>query len=1251
MNPDSSTHDLLDELADEFVSRKQAGHDPTITEYCERYPALAGQIKEIFPTLELLQQARVSSESFDEQTVETIGDYRIIRRIGQGGMGVVYEAEQKSLGRRVALKVLSRRWSTSDRALARFQREAQAAARMHHTNIVPVFDVGSDQGHVFYAMQLIEGVSLDNLPDDKSQLLCQISSLSENDSSSPQENDPSPGKADKEIVTGSSGSESERRRLYDRIAEIGVQAADGLHYAHSRGIVHRDVKPSNLMLDQSGTLWITDFGLAKVDSDSLTRSGDLLGTLHYMSPERFRGECDERADIYALGLTLYELLAGQPAFQSSDRLRLIGLINKSEPPSLRTLDPRVPRDLETVVLKAIDKEPESRYQSAHELAVDLRRFLDDMPVAAARPSPTKRLVRWARRNKHLAGALVAIALLLTLVAAGSSVALFREAEHRAELETANNELETANNELETTNADLQRKLYAYQIQRASVAYRDDSLDVLRNLLNECPEELRDWEWDRCNWLARPRQLLSIRGFERPLFTREGRFLVTAGYRGGPDSHAAVVWDASTGERSGPLMSGTSNLTSLALTSDGKRLATGFRSGTVTVWDFDSRREVWSERAHTEKIDGMAFNPDGTRLASVSWDQTLKVFDAATGDGLFAVGPVGHRLRCVEFSPSGERIATACYQAGTASTAKVFSADDGTLLFELRGHADSTESIAFSSDGKHLLTGSEDQTIKLWDAADGTEVKTYLGHAANVGAVGFSPDGGHFASGSSDRTLRIWDVATGEQIMRYQTGNPVAWLSFSNDGQRIATFGGTSIDVWESRGSSDVHRLRHGTGVWDCAFSPDGRNIASCGVDGTVRIWDVATGKLLRVLHGHEAVVKSVSWHPDGDFIASAGFDQTARLWDARSGQSIATFSIPGQRLITADFSPDGGQLACGTFSRSIWIFNVASGRRIQRLLSDKPLSSLAWAPDGGSLLSGHADDTATLWDLRTGEMLQTLNAGRFGIAFTPRGNQLIAGGADGSVRLCDVSRPGETRVIGRHQGEVQSLAVSPNGRRTISGGYHDALVKIWDSQSGEELLALRGHQSGIRAVSISPDGTTIASASAGGTVAVWESTGSSAQRQTRHVVRRASRIVDRLFDSHTFAADVLDELHADHDLEPDVRHVAVEIAASRGDDALLLFRDSWSVTMSPDGDVKSYELARSKAAAACAVVPRLAGVSDRPGGRRIPTGPLSRGAGKLHPCPRRRDHQAPRSLHPQREPSQRNLSGQFGVPGHDAASA
>ncbi len=345
MNVDSSPDgnrgepDLIDELIEEFVSRKQAGEAPTLGDYCRRHPELAEQIRELFPMLGMLEDCKPASGD-SPQPWQEIGGYQLMREIGRGGMGVVFEAEQEALGRRVALKMLSPRLANDHLALARFQREARAIARLHHTNIVPLFEMGEWQGQYFLAMQLIQGRSLYELIADMRQnesipggeRPSQRSRREQLDA--PAIDSSADTKAGRES-TSLGTSQSLRRRRYQAVARIGLQAAEGLDYAHARGIIHRDIKPSNILLDDKGVAWLTDFGLAKSDGEDLTQeltqTGDLLGTWRYMAPERFRGQCDTRADIYGLGLTLYELLVLRPAFDSQDRLNLMELIQQTEP--------------------------------------------------------------------------------------------------------------------------------------------------------------------------------------------------------------------------------------------------------------------------------------------------------------------------------------------------------------------------------------------------------------------------------------------------------------------------------------------------------------------------------------------------------------------------------------------------------------------------------------------------------------------------------------------------------------------------------------------------------------------------------------------------------------------------------------------------------------------------------------------------------------------------------------------------------
>lgn len=490
----NSNRNPFDLLADEFLERLRSGEQPSLTEYALRHPDLATEIHELFPLLVKMELARFESSSeigpkkagIENLSIQSLGDYHIIREIGRGGMGVVYEAEQLSLGRRVAIKVLSPHLLADHKHRLRFARESRAAARLHHTNIVPVFGVGEADGYHYYVMQFIPGLGLDAVLVELRRM--QTSSATAVRKSSekaahntpplPEDieaNDPAPaislaaslvrGAYDQTVInpvraaygsdldntvapppatslptddeasttaapealsvhsdlvlpgqTGATSPSGSRSIYWRSVARIGVQVADALHYAHDQKVIHRDIKPANLLLDPSGTVWVSDFGLAKISQQQeLTQTGEFLGTLRYMAPEQINGDADSRSDIYSLGLTLYELLTLRPAYEDRDRGRLLRRITSEAPPQLRSVVPGIPRDLETIVEKAIDKDPRLRYQSAGDLANDLKSFLNDEPIRARRISAAARLGRWCRRNPALAStSLLAVFLLLTV---------------------------------------------------------------------------------------------------------------------------------------------------------------------------------------------------------------------------------------------------------------------------------------------------------------------------------------------------------------------------------------------------------------------------------------------------------------------------------------------------------------------------------------------------------------------------------------------------------------------------------------------------------------------------------------------------------------------------------------------------------------------------------------------------------------------------------------------------------------------
>ena len=1035
----------------------------------------------------------------DAAVTDRFGDYRLEGELGRGGMGIIYRAHQVSLNRPVALKmILAGPLSSADFA-RRLRIEAEAAARLDHPHIVPIYEVGEHEGQPFYTMRLVEGTNL---------------------------------------ATAVKAGPFEPRAA----AALLVTVAQAVQHAHDRGVLHRDLKPSNILLDARGEPHVSDFGLAKfVHGDSsLTLSQAALGTPSYMAPEQAAGgskTVTTAADVYSLGAILYELLTGRALFQAETPLEAIRNVMEREPERPSRVNPHVPPDLETICLKCLQKEPGRRYASAAALAEDLERWLASKPIRARRVGLAERGWLWCRRKPALAG--LAGALVLTLIGA-SVVAAWRIAVARGHQ---------------------RREAYYAAVALADKFIQDGSPDRAMDLLLRCPEELRHWEWGylvgQCH-----QEVLTIPAHPvRPgffvfsvkslAFDASGERLITLGVDG-----QLKAWDANTGGELFALGDTNSPVAHWTLHPTRPELLFSRGRGEVRRLDLRERRElpVPARAPDADTVSSLAYAPDGTAAATATDSGRITLWDTASGEVRWtvSVGPaLGEQLTL------REAVTATGYLRNLTGYPRVsFSTDGRRLIAQERVSA-----WWLDRDTGSLLASRELDPLRYWglwvspdggsQVAIGTRGEVELLHGTGAGrrvgriiasspelqrSVIFSPDGRYFGTGGESGTARVFALPGGEELVALP--GRVQTIVFSPEGERLALLGGERrVPVWDmERGDRALTLRGHLQTVSGAAFTVDGRRIATADRAGDVKVWSALPGRSAWLIEGWP---KAVNASPDGRWIAGAAAYGDLQLWDAESGARVRSLRARWSQPFYSDFSPDSRWVATTAFDPIGRLWEVATGNLVGLLRGGT--NTLWWvrfSPDGRSVAALDTAGTLWIWDvpsrsvrrsIPTGikkplvfafnrasdqvvvtamdvpPVLIELKSGRretlpvevgpaWWASFSPDDRLMALSGFDGVLRILDATN---RRLIGAHQSRgpgTATLDFSPDGRRmavaasdTSMSGFDPGLLQIWDTEQWRELIAFGGRADFFDITRFATDGSRrLVADNYEGTMCQWE---------------------------------------------------------------------------------------------------------------------------------------------------------------------
>ncbi|MCC6676116.1 MAG: serine/threonine protein kinase [Phycisphaerales bacterium] len=1082
MSPDRQQR--VDELFIEMLELAPADRRARLDDRCGGDVALRDEVESLLAHHEGAGEFLSPSELRDSGLLDDggtlpaqsrIGEYTVLGVLGSGGMGVVYLAEQERPRRTVALKLI-RRLASTPALMRRFEHEAEVLARLQHPGIAHVFSAGTaDTGlgpQPYIAMELVKGPPLS------------------------------------EFATRNPIPIPERLGLMMRIC-------DAVQHAHQRGIIHRDLKPGNILVDTSTGApqpKILDFGVARAvdaefDVTSLhTSVGQIVGTLAYMSPEQVAagpGDIDTRSDVYALGVVLFELLTGELPIKTRGRSlpEAARMIRDDPPARLSAIDRAFRGDLDVIVSKALEKDPERRYQSAAELAADLQRHLDGRPIAAKQDSAIYVFRKQIRRYKHF----VALGVLALLAVIAFAVfALIQAAnESRANLRAQSALLEatTQKKRADETAQKLRAELSASNVEQGRLHGLAGQIGVATDLIWR--EHLLHPSSDHTFWalwelFSRAPLLAKVQAHDAEAVSVA--IAPTGGLVATGDVLGRIrLWEAETLKPRGELTIDAAQVLGLAFRRDGRTLISGDSKGALIAWDLATMKEQRRIVSGHPMIRSVALNPDDVRVLTAGSDGYVREWDIRTGEKLREEYVQRAVIYAAVYDQRGESFATG---AGDG-VVKVWR-DGKSPPVELRGHTDATVGLSFAPDGR-LASGSSDRTIRIWDPATGTQLSTLSAPNGYIRNVLFTSDGSDLYS-AGWWTIDTWDVAAAKRARVWPVQIRPGMIAISADDQRLySALPDGTLEVWEMRRQPAAITLAGHSKRATASMSADGRLAGTADMSGAVRLWDASDGRLLAKLDAHKGGIRNILLAPDGAWFATGAEDFNLRLWDARTGAMLSEAKRFEGGLVSCRsivYEPRRGILIWSGVDRAITLARVPTLEVVARLPAAKlQLVSLKLSPDGNTLISINRGDEVKVWDVdaalagrysqdlkpelipvRTGPQAQPWTS-----AFSPDGRLLLLGDWTKSVQIWDFPRRLLLGHLEGHTALVYDVAFMPGDADKVATSSADGTIKLWSLRDRRCLLTIDpfGGWDAIT-VEFTPDGRRLMSASADGTVKIWD---------------------------------------------------------------------------------------------------------------------------------------------------------------------